>query len=96
MTLEQARQASIILEKKGKLETAIRDVKTSTSIDFMGGFFSVHIDETNALESIKNLTISIFTQKLNELEKQIEQLEDEHKNFVAISTTLIVKNLRQI
>ena len=74
MTLEQAKKASVILIKIGKLEEAIRDVKTSTSINFMGGFFSVHIDETNALESIKNLTISIFTQKLNELEKQIELL----------------------
>ena len=75
MTLEQARQASIILEKKGKLETAIRDVKTSTSIDFMGGFFSVRInDETDTLESIKNFTISILTQRLNDLKQKLENL----------------------
>ena len=75
MTLEQAKKASVILHEIGKLEEAIRDVKTSTSINFMGGFFSVKIkDETDTLESIKNFTIIIATQKLNELEKQIELL----------------------
>lgn len=72
MTLEQAKQASEILQKIGKLETAISNVKTSTSIDFHGGFFPVHIDETNTLENIKNVTISILTQKLDNLQKEIE------------------------
>ena len=74
MTFEQARQASDILQKIGKLETAIRDVKASTSINFHGGFFPVNIDETNTVESIKNITISILTQKLNDLEQQIKLL----------------------
>ena len=74
MTLEQAKQASDILQKIGKLDTAIRNVKASTFIDFHGGLTPVHIDETNTLESIKNITISILTQKLNDLEQQIKLL----------------------
>ena len=74
MTLEQAKQVSDILQKIGKLEIAIRDVKASTFIDFHGGFNVVHIDETNTFESIKNITISILTQKLNDLEQQIKLL----------------------
>lgn len=74
MTLEQAKQASDILQKIGNLEIAIRNVKESTFIDFHGGLTPVHINETNTLESIKNITISILTQKLNDLEQQIKLL----------------------